>query len=145
MPDSVLLKPGKLTAEEFSIIQTHPIHGSDMLRRAIEKMEEDTLLLTALDITYGHHEKWNGSGYPRGLAGDAIPLSARIAAIADVYDALTSDRPYKKAFTADEALAIIYKDSGTHFDPYLVEVLQRHEKEYRAIALSNNDTVREYL
>lgn len=145
MPDSVLLKPGKLTAEEFSIIQTHPIHGSDMLQRAIEKMEEDTLLLTALDITYGHHEKWNGSGYPRGLAGAAIPLSARIAAIADVFDALTSDRPYKKAFTADEALAIIYKDSGTHFDPYLVEVLQRHEKAYRAIALSNNDTVREYL
>jgi len=145
MPDSVLLKPGKLTFEEFSIIQTHPIHGSDMLRRAIEKMEEDTLLLTALDITYGHHEKWDGSGYPRGLAGEAIPLSARIAAIADVYDALTSDRPYKKAFSVDDALAIIYKDSGTHFDPYLVEVLRRHEKEYRAIALSNKDTVREYL
>ena len=145
MPDSVLLKPGKLTVEEFSIIQTHPIHGSEMLRRAIEKMEEDTLLLTALDITLGHHEKWDGSGYPRGLAGEDIPLCARIAAISDVFDALTSSRPYKNAFTAEEALAIIYKDSGTHFDPYLVEVLQRHEKEYKAISLTTQDTIREYM
>jgi len=145
MPDSVLLKPGKLTDEEFAIIRTHPIQGSEMLRHAIEKMEEDTLLLTAMDITFGHHEKWNGSGYPVGLAGEEIPLSARIAAIADVFDALTSTRPYKKAFTAEEAFASIYKDSGIHFDPYLVEVLKRHEKEYTAISLSTLDTIKEYI
>ena len=145
MPDSVLLKPGKLTIEEFSIIQTHPIHGRDMLRRAIDKMEEDTLLLTALDITFGHHEKWDGSGYPCGLSGEDIPLSARIAAIADVYDALTSNRPYKRAFSAEKALGIMYEDSGKHFDPYLIEVLQRHEEEFEEISLSNQDPVREYM
>ena len=145
MPDSVLLKPGKLTESEFDIIRTHPIQGSEMLRRAIEKMEEDSLLQTALDITFGHHEKWNGSGYPSGLAGEDIPLCARITAIADVFDALTSTRPYKRAFSAEEAFSIIYKDSGTHFDPYLVEVLQRHEHEFTAISMSTQDTIREYM
>jgi len=145
MPDSVLLKPGKLTKEEFDIIKTHPTHGYDMLRRAIEKMEEDTLLLTAQDITFGHHEKWNGSGYPSGLVGAAIPLCARIAAISDVFDALTSERPYKKAFSAEEAFAIIYHDSGTHFDPYLIEVLKKHEKEFEAISASIKDSDREYM
>jgi putative two-component system response regulator len=139
MPDSVLLKPGKLTEAEFAIIQTHPIHGSEMLRRAIEKMEEDSLLQTALDIAFGHHEKWNGTGYPGGIAGEDIPLCARITAIADVFDALTSTRPYKRAFSAEEAFAIIYEDSGTHFDPYLVTVLKRHEAEFEAVATSMQD------
>lgn len=145
MPDSVLLKPGKLTDTEFDIIRTHPIHGSEMLRRAIEKMEEDTLLQTALDITLGHHEKWDGTGYPGGVGGEDIPLCARIAAISDVFDALTSDRPYKRAFTAEEAFVIIYKDAGTHFDPYLVEVLKQHEREFAAISRSTQDTIREYM
>lgn len=145
MPDSVLLKPGKLTDEEFGIIRTHPIHGSEMLRRAIEKMEEDSLLSTALDITFGHHEKWNGTGYPGGIAGEDIPLCARITAIADVFDALTSERPYKRAFSADEAFDIIYADSGTHFDPYLIEVLKQHEEEYRAISVSTQDSIRAYM
>lgn len=145
MPDSVLLKPGCLTEEEFAIIRTHPIHGSEMLRRAIDKMEEDSLLQTALDIAFGHHEKWDGSGYPGGIAGEAIPLSARITAIADVFDALTSTRPYKPAFTPNEAFQVIYHDSGTHFDPYLVEVLRRHEHEYAAISTSTQDTIREYM
>jgi putative two-component system response regulator len=144
MPDSVLLKPGRLTEAEFAIIQTHPIHGSEMLRRAIEKMEEDSLLQTALDIAFGHHEKWDGTGYPGGIAGEDIPLCARITAIADVFDALTSTRPYKRAFSAQEAFAIIYEDSGTHFDPYLVEVLKRHEREFTAIATSMQDSPLEY-
>jgi putative two-component system response regulator len=145
MPDSVLLKPGRLTEEEFSIIKTHPIHGSEMLRRAIKKMEEDSLLQTALDIAFGHHEKWDGSGYPGGIAGEEIPLCARITAIADVFDALTSTRPYKRAFSAEEAFAIIYRDAGSHFDPYLTEVLKRHEGEFRMISLSNQESIREYM
>ena len=145
MPDSVLLKPGKLTEDEFDIIRTHPIHGSEMLRRAIEKMEEDSLLQTALDIAFGHHEKWDGSGYPGGIAGEDIPLCARITAIADVYDALTSVRPYKRAFTADEALNIIYEDAGTHFDPYLVKVLKEHEQDFRNISMSTQESIRNYM
>lgn len=145
MPDSVLLKPGKLTEEEFDIIRTHPVHGSEMLRRAIAKMEEDSLLQTALDITFGHHEKWDGTGYPGGVAGEDIPLCARITAISDVFDALTSVRPYKGAFTAEQAFDIIYKDSGTHFDPYLVEVLKRHEHEFTMISQSTQDTILAYM
>jgi putative two-component system response regulator len=130
MPDNILLKPGKLTEDEFAVIRTHPIHGYKMLKNAISKMEEDTLLATALDITYSHHEKWDGSGYPCGISGEDIPLCARIAAIADVFDALTSVRPYKQAFEPEDALAIIYNDAGSHFDPCLVEVLRRHEDEF---------------
>jgi putative two-component system response regulator len=141
MPDAVLLKPGRLTTEEFTVIKTHPTHGYNMLVQAIDKMSADGLLLSAVDIAYGHHEKWDGTGYPRGLKGHQIPLSARIAAIADVYDALTSARPYKRAFTPDEAFKIIYNDSGTHFDPYLVEILKRHEADYTKIATENRDNV----
>jgi putative two-component system response regulator len=139
MPDSVLLKPGRLTEDEFAIIKTHPVHGYEMLSQAVERMSADSLLLCAQDIAYGHHEKWDGSGYPLGKSGASIPLSARIAAIADVYDALTSVRPYKRAYSHEEACDIIYKDAGTHFDPYLVEVMQRHEKEFAIIAETNRD------
>ncbi|MDR3307723.1 MAG: response regulator [Coriobacteriales bacterium] len=141
MPDSVLLKPGRLTEEEFAIIRTHPIHGSEMLKQAIQEMEEDSLLQTALDIAFGHHEKWDGSGYPGGIAGEDIPLCARITAIADVFDALTSVRPYKRAFTPEEAFGIIYKDAGTHFDPYLVEILRLHEADFTSITISNKDDI----
>jgi putative two-component system response regulator len=130
IPDAVLLKPGRLTPEEFDIIKMHPVYGEDMLHEAVQRMGEDSLLITAKDIAYGHHEKWDGSGYPTGVKGEEIPLSARLAAIADVFDALTSTRPYKKAFSPEEAFAIIYKDSGTHFDPYLVEVVKRHEQDF---------------
>jgi putative two-component system response regulator len=141
MPDAVLLKPGRLTEDEFAIIKTHPTHGYEMLNRAVEQMAADSLLLCAQEITYGHHEKWDGSGYPRGQSGADIPLSARIAAIADVYDALTSVRPYKRAFTHEEAREIIYRDAGSHFDPYLVEILKRHEDEFARIADEKRDAV----
>ena len=133
MPDGVLLKPGKLTPEEFAVIKTHPIHGANLLNEAVKKLGDDDLLQEARNIAYGHHEKWNGQGYPRGLAGEDIPLSARISAVADVFDALTSERPYKPAFSNEEAFGILYKDSGSHFDPYLIEVLKRHEKDFENI------------
>ena len=130
MPDGVLLKPGKLTPEEFDIIKTHPIHGAELLNEAVLKLGDDDLLSEARNIAYAHHEKWNGTGYPRKLAGNDIPLSARIAAIADVFDALTSERPYKKAFTNEEAFNILYGDAGSHFDPYLIEVVKAHEEDF---------------
>ncbi|MCL1947348.1 MAG: HD domain-containing protein [Chitinivibrionia bacterium] len=129
--DNVLLKPGSLSKEEFEIIKTHTDYGAKMLDEAINIMDgQDALLSTAYDIAYGHHEKWDGSGYPRGLSGFDIPISARVAAIADVFDALTTERPYKKAFPAREAFDILYKDAGSHFDPYLIEIVKKHEKDF---------------
>lgn len=115
IPDEILLKKGKLTSEEWEIMRKHPIYAYEMLS-AID------YLRPALDIPYCHHEKWDGSGYPRGLKGKQIPLAARIFAIVDVFDALTSDRPYRKAWSKERTLALIREDSGTHFDPHVVEV-----------------------
>ena len=133
MPDAVLLKPGRLTSEEFAIMRTHPTYGYEMLVDAIHDMDEDSLLNTALDIAYGHHEKWDGSGYPREISGMDIPLSARIAAISDVFDALTQKRPYKAAFPVKDSFDIMYSDTATHFDPYLIEVLKRHEDAFTQV------------
>jgi len=133
IPDGILLKEGKLTEEEFKTMQTHPRLGSEMLRMAIDKLGEDSLLSTANEIALGHHEKWDGSGYPDGVKGCEIPLSARIAAVVDVFDALTSPRPYKGAWPAEKAFAFIYENAGKHFDPYLTEVVRRHEKEFEEI------------
>jgi putative two-component system response regulator len=134
MPDGVLLKPGRLTDEEFEIIKKHPSYGEEMLREAVNEIGDDQLLTTALDIVYFHHEKWDGSGYPHGISGASIPLSARIVAISDVFDALTSERPYKKAFSAREAFDILYKNAGKHFDPYLISIVKRHERDFESIA-----------
>jgi putative two-component system response regulator len=133
MPDAVLLKPARLTDEEFDIIKTHPEHGNNMLRDAAMTLDDDSLLQTALEIAYAHHEKWDGTGYPQGTRGTEIPLSARIAAIADVFDALTSVRPYKRAFSPREAFDCLYREAGTHFDPYLITVVKRHEAEFEAV------------
>ncbi|MDR3333048.1 MAG: response regulator [Synergistaceae bacterium] len=133
MPDTVLLKPGRLTDVEFDVIKQHPLHGAEMLRGAVQELEDDSMLKAALDIAYGHHERWDGKGYPRGLKGAEIPLGARVSAIADVFDALTSARPYKKAFQSKDAFDILYKDSGTHFDPYLIDIVRRHEGEFKFI------------
>ena len=115
VPDSILLKPGPLTDEEWKVMRKHPFHAYEMLSR-IE------YLRPALDIPYCHQEKWDGSGYPRGLKGKEIPLPARIFAVVDVYDALTSDRPYRKAWSEEDTLAFIKEESGSHFDPEVVEV-----------------------
>jgi putative two-component system response regulator len=117
IPDSILLKPGKLTEEEFSIMKTHSIIGANLL--AYSKSE---ILQVAEQIAISHHEKWNGKGYPQGLSGDNIPLSGRIVGLADVFDALTSKRPYKEAFSLEKAVDIIKKDRGQHFDPDIVDV-----------------------
>jgi putative two-component system response regulator len=115
IPDSILLKPGKLTVEEFEIMKTHPKIGEQLL----SGLESDHVQMAA-SIAISHHEKFDGSGYPNGLAGEAIPLEGRIVAIADVFDALTSARPYKEAWPIDKAVQHIKDGSGKHFDPQLV-------------------------
>ncbi len=121
VPDSILLKPGKLTPEEFKIIQRHTLIGGDALQNVESKMHIQSFLTLGKEIAYHHHEKWDGSGYPKKLKGKDIPLSARIVALADVYDALTSERPYKKRFSHDKAKAIIIEGRGSHFDPVIVD------------------------
>jgi response regulator RpfG family c-di-GMP phosphodiesterase len=118
IPDAILLKPGKLTPEEWTIMRTHPEIG----RRLIEKIP---FLRGAVPIVYSHHEKWDGSGYPRGLRGEAIPLGARIFAAVDAFDAMTFDRPYSKAISFEAAKAEIRRCTGTHFDPTVVEAFFR--------------------
>ncbi|MBU1172039.1 MAG: AAA family ATPase [Proteobacteria bacterium] len=133
VPDAILLKPGKLTTEEFEIIKTHSTLGGDALRAVETKIEGQTFLTLSKEIAYYHHEKWNGSGYPKGLIGTDIPLSARIVALADVYDALTSKRVYKEAFSHQKAMDIIVKDRGTHFAPDVVDAFIVHADEFRRI------------
>ncbi|MBN2627561.1 MAG: HD domain-containing protein [Spirochaetales bacterium] len=119
--DAILLKPARLTELEFEEMKRHTIIGYDLLKDAMKEIEHATLYDLALLIARHHHERWDGCGYPDGLRGDEIPLCARLMAIIDVYDALISHRPYKKALTHEEAVAIITDCSGTHFDPLLVE------------------------
>jgi len=120
--DVILNKPGRFTPEEYDMIKTHSNEGVRIINEIIKKTEEDDFLIYARRFAGSHHEKWNGSGYPDGLAGEQIPLEGRVMAIADVYDALVSERPYKQPFTHEKAVEIIKSDSGTHFDPTLVEV-----------------------
>lgn len=119
--DLILNKPGKLTDEEFDRIKQHCAEGERIIDEMIEKAEGDGFLIHAKSFAGYHHEKWNGKGYPRGLSGEEIPLVGRIMAIADVYDALVSKRQYKEPFSHEQAMEIIRKDSGTHFDPRIVE------------------------
>ena len=129
VPDHILLKPDKLTDDEWTLMRQHPVLALNMLSSI-------TYLRPALDIPYCHHEKWDGSGYPRGLAGASIPLAARIFAVADVYDALTSHRPYRPAWTREQALEHIRQISGSHFDPQVVELfLQWNAEKDREIRL----------
>ena len=121
IPDAVLNKPGKLTEEEFEIMKTHTTAGEELLIRAKEELGESGYLNTALEMAAYHHEWWNGKGYPYGICGEEIPLCARIMAVADVFDALTSKRCYKSAMPLEKACAIIREESGTHFDPAVVE------------------------
>ncbi len=120
--DTILNKPGKLTDEEFEIMKTHTIHGKEIMERAISTVQGESYLKEARNMAAYHHEKWDGTGYPEGLHGEVIPLSARIMAVADVFDALVSKRVYKPAMPFDKAVGIIMKDSGKHFDPKCVEV-----------------------
>ncbi|MDR1693345.1 MAG: response regulator [Oscillospiraceae bacterium] len=138
--DTILFKPGKLTVEEFEVIKKHTNYGAYIIDTAIDELGETSFFLNvAREIIIGHHEKWNGSGYPFGVKGESIPLSARVMAIADVYDALISERPYKKAFTHSTSMNIILKDSGTHFDPTLVELSLDVMEGFKDIALMHQD------
>lgn len=130
IPDSVLLKPGKLTSEEYEVMKQHTIEGAATLQAALDQYPDAPFLLMARDIAISHHEKYNGQGYPYGLAGDAIPLSGRIVAVADVYDALTTRRSYKEAFTHEASRSIIINDSGSHFDPAIVDAFQQCEDSF---------------
>lgn len=133
IPDKILLKPGQLTDDEFAIMKTHVQVGHDTLATVAQQYDGNEFLKMGMEIALYHHEKWDGSGYPQGLAGDAIPLSARIMALADVYDALRSQRVYKEAFSHKKSVEIIRSGQGKHFDPLLVDLFVRHQDEFEAL------------
>ncbi len=128
--DNILKKPGKLTAEEFDEMKKHAAVGGTVVREVLNGISDEEYLSGASDIASCHHEWWDGHGYPLGLSGERIPLSARIMAIADVFDALISKRCYKNAMPPEEAFRVIREESGTHFDPKLVEVFLRHKDKF---------------
>ncbi|MCM1536447.1 MAG: HD-GYP domain-containing protein [Clostridium sp.] len=134
IPDAVLNKPGKLTEEEFAIMKTHTTAGEELLAHAKAELGESGYLNTALEMAAYHHEWWNGKGYPYGISGEEIPLCARIMAVADVFDALTSKRCYKAAMPLEKAYAIIREESGTHFDPAVVKAFFAVTEQIEALA-----------
>jgi putative two-component system response regulator len=135
IPDAILLKPGRLTPEEFEIMKTHTTLGRDAILVAEKQLNApNSFLRFAREIAYSHQEKWDGSGYPEGLAGDAIPVAARLMALADVYDALISKRVYKPAFPHDKAVALIAEGRGSHFDPDMVDAFLLIADEFREIS-----------
>ncbi|MFZ6742745.1 response regulator [Undibacterium sp. JH2W] len=135
IPDNILLKPDKLTSEEFEVMKLHTVYGRETII-SVEKYlgESNEFLRFAREITYSHQEKWDGSGYPENLVGNAIPLSARLMAVADVYDALISRRVYKPAFSHEEAISIMRKGHGTHFDPDILDAFLQITDEFNQIA-----------
>lgn len=135
VPDAVLLKPGKLTDEEYEIMKTHAGAGAEVLRKIHARFEKYNLsyFYMAAEIANFHQEKYNGSGYPTGISGERIPLSARISALADVFDALTSKRPYKEAFSLEKSYAIIRESIGTHFDPKVVDAFFKSQNEIESV------------
>ena len=133
IPDAVLLKPGKLTDEEMAVMRTHAAIGAETIEAVLRRTPGARFLEMARDIARSHHERWDGTGYPDGLAGDKIPLAARIMAIADVYDALTSKRIYKPAMKHTEAMEMMRQNAGTHFDPALIGCLERIAEPMRAL------------
>jgi response regulator RpfG family c-di-GMP phosphodiesterase len=139
IPDQILLKPGRLTAEEWEIMRRHTTIGGDTLRSVIENTPRPGFLRVAHDIALYHHEKWNGTGYPEGLARQDIPLCARIVALADVFDALTTRRPYKDPWTMAEALELIRRERGEQFDPAVVDAFLHRVAEVERIRLANLD------
>ncbi len=152
IPDRILLKPGRLTPEEFEIMKTHTTLGRDALAHAEQMLGTEVAFLTlAKEIAYSHQEKWDGSGYPQGLKGDDIPVSARLMAVADVYDALISRRVYKEPMPHAQAMDIIRQSAGRHFDPDVAQAFLEIEDTIQAIAVayadsdSDLDRKREYL
>ncbi|MCR5664639.1 MAG: HD domain-containing protein [Oscillospiraceae bacterium] len=136
VPDALLNKPGRLTDEEFSKMKEHTVRGGEIIDRAIHMVDEDSsgYLIEARKLTVAHHERWDGKGYPNGLKGEEIPLSARVMAVADVFDALVSKRSYKEGFPVEKAIDIIRSEAGTHFDPKVVEAFLQCGDQVRAVA-----------
>ncbi len=135
IPDSILLKPGRLTSLEREIMEEHAVIGGDCLEAIQMRLGDNDFMEIAKNVAYSHHERWDGTGYPHGAVGENVPLEARIVAVADVYDALTSKRPYKRAMSHEESRAIIVSGSGTQFDPEVVAAFLRNEDAFQAISL----------
>jgi len=131
--DIIVNKPDKLTDDEYELIKTHTIEGEMIIDEIISKTGEDEFLNSARLFAGCHHERWDGKGYPRGLKGEKIPLQGRIMAIVDVYDALVSERPYKKAFSDEEAVQIILDNAGVHYDPKIVEVFNSVKDQFKSV------------
>jgi putative two-component system response regulator len=142
--DIILRKPGKLTREEFEKIKKHTSFGEQVINKIKKSTSEQAFLEQARILAYTHHEKWDGSGYPHGLSGQNIPLQGRLMAIADVYDALVSVRPYKKAFPHQKAVDIIHKESGSHFDPALVTLFLRVADKFENVTKEFGATAKEF-
>lgn len=140
IPDRILLKPGKLNEAEFDIMKDHSTLGGETLDAALAEAGDNALLAMGRDIAYYHHERWDGTGYPKGLSEDAIPLAARIVALADTYDALVSKRPYKEPFSHQKACSIILEGRGNHYDPQVVEAFEGCADEFSNIHRSLQDT-----
>jgi putative two-component system response regulator len=145
VPDGILLKPGKLSEPEFEEMKKHAVIGRNAIRATERKLGNRSFLRFAHDIAYTHHEKWNGRGYPQGLKGEEIPLCGRLMALADTYDALISQRVYKPPLTHEEAIRIIVKDKGTHFDPDIVDAFLTVSDEFRNIARQNSDSEKQEI
>lgn len=139
IPDGILLKEGKLSANEYEIMKTHTTEGENAIRYAMNSVEDSAFLFVAADFIGAHHEKWDGSGYPRGLAGEAIPICGRLMAIADVYDALISTRSYKPALSHEDAVRILRGGDGTHFDPVLMSVFDEVSDQFEIISNKYKD------
>jgi len=138
-PDAILLKPGKLTTEEFAEMKKHCALGANTLAAVLERHPDNQFLRMGVAVARSHHEKWDGSGYPDGLKGAAIPLAARIVALADFYDALTSKRCYRPAFSHEDACGMIQEGSGTHFDPDVVAAFRADKDKFRCIRQQMQD------
>ena len=141
--DKILLKPGRLTGDEFEEMKKHTVLARDTLAFAEEKLGHESFLKYAREIAYSHHEKWDGTGYPEGVSGSEMPLSGRLMAIADVYDALISKRVYKPPFSHRKAISIIEEGRGIHFDPVMVDTLLEIEQEFKGVAIEFADSEEE--
>ncbi len=137
IPDSILLKPGRLTPDEFEIMKKHASLGEEAINFALSSIKDATFLEVAAEFASTHHERWDGTGYPNGLKGEDIPLTGRLMAIVDVYDALISKRPYKDAIPHEKAVEMVVEGSGSHFDPTLIDAFMSVEQQFKAIALQN--------
>ena len=140
IPDSILLKTGPLSSEEWQVMRTHPTLGGNTLKSVLDQFEKHSFMVMAMEIAYSHHEKWDGSGYPQGLSGEAIPLASRIVSLADAYDAITSIRPYKDAFSHEEAVRRIQADGGAHFDPRIVDIFLEIHEQFDEIRCQRNES-----